>query len=258
MAVICARVESDRRCGAAGWLHRLRVDETWQPTMRSVQIPLLPSNNAVAVDFDRLVERCSAAMNPAALGRLASDLGLSVRSLSRLSVGWSTKHGAWSFPMRHPGGDVLGIRLRFPSGRKTAVTGGRDGLFLPRDLQVSQRLLIAEGPTDTAALLDLGFAAVGRPSCSGGVQLLVDLVKRTPGAEVVIMADGDGPGRNGGESLAAALLAYSATVRVITPPDEFNDVRQWRQGGASFDHVLQLIEATTPQLLKINVRGVSR
>ena len=35
---------------------------------------------------------------------------------------------------------------------------------------------------------------------------------------VVIVADGDAPGQRGAESLAAVLLAYSAAVRIITPP----------------------------------------
>jgi hypothetical protein len=74
-------------------------------------------------------------------------------------------------------GRVQGIRLRFSNGRKLAVRGGREGLFVPSGLAATNQLLICEGPTDTAALLDLGFAAVGRPSCAGGTRLLVELLR---------------------------------------------------------------------------------
>ena len=107
-------------------------------------------------------------------------LGVSVESLRRLGVGWSAKHRAWAFPMSNAAGDVLGIRLRLPGGKKLSVKGGKEGLVHSRrgPLRLPSGrllLLIAEGPTDTAALLDLGFSAVGRPSCTGGVKLLVEL-----------------------------------------------------------------------------------
>jgi phage/plasmid primase-like uncharacterized protein len=109
--------------------------------------------------------------NPNRLDRFAAELGVSMNSLLRLSVGWSEDHDAWTFPMRNANGKVVGIRLRRPDGRKVSVTGGHEGLFIPRgrDLYPGEPLLIAEGPTDTAALLDLNFMAIGRPSCTGGV-----------------------------------------------------------------------------------------
>ena len=59
-------------------------------------------------------------------------------------------------------------------------------------------MLICEGPTDTAALLDMGFAnVVGRPSCTGGIKLLVELVCQRRSEEVVVVADGDEPGQGG-------------------------------------------------------------
>ena len=134
-------------------------------------------------------------------------------------MGWSTAYRAWSFPMSDPAQHVVGIRLRRPDGTKLSVPGGKEGLFIPVGQPTGPagaRLLICEGVTDTAALLDLGFpAVVGRPSCSGGVALIVALVQERRPAEVVLMADADEPGVRGANNLASVLVAYGPAVRVV-------------------------------------------
>ena len=96
-------------------------------------------------------------------------------------------------------GNVLGIRLRRPNGFKFSVTGGKEGLFIPSTgVPDNCPMLICEGPTDAAALLDMGFPnVVGRPNCTGGIKLLVELVRRRQRPEVVIVSDNDKPGRQG-------------------------------------------------------------
>ncbi len=195
-----------------------------------------------------------AAVRPAALARLAAALGVTVASLTRLGIGWSAEHWAWAFPMLDIDGQVLGIRLRRAGGKKTSVRGGREGLFIPEALDLGGRLLVCEGPTDAAAVLDLGFSAVGRPSCLGGVKLLVELVQRVKPAEVVIAGDGDEPGQRGAESLASVLTAYCPAVRIITPPTPFKDARAWRQGGATAADVQLLIDAAPVRRLKLTIR----
>ena len=148
--------------------------------------------------------------------------------------------------------------MRLLGGRRLSVKGGKEGLFLPAELSSAGRLLIAEGPTDTAALLDLGFSAVGRPSCQGGADLLTELVRQREAAEVVIVADADGAGRSGAEALAAVLLACVKTARVIFPPAEIKDARQWKQHGATFGEIEQTILATQPHKLKITVKGFDK
>jgi DNA primase len=185
---------------------------------------------------------------------LALALGVSAESLRRLSVGWSPKHRAWSFPMSNAAGDVLGIRLRLPGGRKLSVKGGKEGLFLPEGIDAGGPLLVCEGPTDTAALLDLGFNVVGRPSCTGGVKLLVELVRKHRPEGVVIVADADAPGQRGAERLAAVLLAYSASVRIIAPPAPIKDARAWRQGGAMAADVQAAIDAAPVRRLTVSIR----
>jgi len=251
-AAICARVVSEKRCGDAGWLHRLHNDESWQrPRRRTIRIR--PPAPAIQPDLARLAEQCSQAIRTDVLDRLADGLGLSIESLRRLRVGWSGEHRAYTFPMTDGRGSVLGIRLRLPSGRKLSVCGGKEGLFIPADLSEASPLLITEGPTDCAALLDLGFTVVGRPSCKGGSRLLVELVQRRQAAEVVIVADADShdAGQRGAENLAAALIAYAASVRVIAPAAGCKDAREWKRSGATRGEVQSAINAAPARRLTI-------
>ena len=257
-AAICQRIESAKRCGEAGWLHRLRDDnptrESWR---RSIRVPLRatsePSDDKV--DFAKLAADCQFAPTPDAVAKLATDLGVSETSLHRLSVGWSEQHGAWTFPMQDVHDNVLGIRLRFPDGQKLSISGGKEGLFIPGALDRGGLLLIAEGPTDTAALLDLGFSAVGRPSCSGGVRLLTEFVQVSKPSGVAIVSDVDtnGVGQRGAEALEAVLLAYSQTVRIIAPPSGAKDAREWKRSGATAADVQQAIDAAPVRKLEISI-----
>jgi 5S rRNA maturation endonuclease (ribonuclease M5) len=195
---------------------------------------------------------------------LAKSLGLSVDSLQAVGIGWSSIHRAWSFPMRNAKGEVVGIRLRAPNGRKFSVTGGHEGLFLPVwcEWPTSQpldglwlggncrkddgRLLICEGATDTAALVHLGFnALVGRPSCSGGSDMIVQLVRQQEPREVVIVADADEPGQQGAAALASVLIRHVTTVKALTPPAGIKDVRDWLRAGSTRERVEQAIAAAS-------------
>jgi hypothetical protein len=252
-AAICQRVESPKRIGEAGWLHVLRDDGPAWPRWRH-SLPMMARAAAGPIDFDKLAADCRAAIQPRNLERLALGLGVSVESLVRLAVGWSVHHRAWSFPMVDAVGGVVGIRLRRPDGRKLAVKGGREGLFLPSGLAIGGRLLVTEGPTDCAALLDLGFQAVGRPSCMGGIKLLAELVRQQQPAELVVVADGDGPGQRGAENLAAVLVAYAAAVRVVAPPAGIKDAREWKRRGAPAADVLAAIDAAPVRRLAVQLR----
>lgn len=255
-AAICTRIESAKRCGESGWLHILRHDgPTWAPWRRTIRVPIRAKDGPEAldtgVDLPALAIIGCAGLTPKALDKLAHELGLTAESLTRLGVGWSPAHRAFTFPMSNAAGNVLGIRLRLPSGKKLSVKGGREGLFIPEGLG-DGALLITEGPTDAAALLDLGFNAVGRPSCTGGVKLLVELVRDRP--EVVIVADGDAPGQRGANNLAVVLAAYAPAVRIITPPAGIKDAREWKRRGATHDDVQAAIDAAEVRTLKIHVQ----
>jgi hypothetical protein len=186
-AVICPRVVSAKRVGESGYLHRLT--DSVAGLRRYVR---QFRTDVAGPDLEPLAVQYRAALDSGRLNQLARQLGVSESSLTALSVGWSTSCGAYSFPMYDCDGRTVGIRLRRPTGAKFAVRGGREGLFLRPTQAVTERLLVSEGPTDTAALLDLGFGnVVGRPSCTGGVKLICDLVRRRqPGEAVTPPADG--------------------------------------------------------------------
>jgi hypothetical protein len=250
-AVICARVEGLKRCGEAGWLHRLRYDgrkESFRRFARTISITN-PANSVRR--FDDLARRYTAAVDASRLTALAHSLGLSAASLLRLGVGWSVGHGAWTFPMSDSAGRVVGIRLRLPDGRKLSIRGGREGLFIPSDLAPDGPLLISEGPTDCTALLDLGFNAFGRPSCRGGVRLIVELLRQRNPTRVVIVADADAPGQAGAADLARRLRLDVPSVRLIWPPDPIKDTRDWVRSGATRESVEAAINAAEDQQLVV-------
>jgi hypothetical protein len=254
-AAICARIESGKRCGESGWLHHLRHDgPTWSPRVRRIELSAARIALTPSPSLDKLAADCTAAVRPEALDKLAAALGVAVESLRRLGVGWSAKHRAWAFPMSNAAGDVLGIRLRLSGGKKLAVRGGKEGLFIPEGIDAHGLLLVAEGPTDTAALLELGFSSVGRPSCTGGVKLLVELVRNHRPASVVIVADADAPGQRGAETLAAVLVAYSQSVRIIAPPSGIKDAREWKRSGATAADVQAVIDAAPVRKLAVLAR----
>jgi len=254
-AAICPRVESPRRAGEGGWLHVLRPGK--RPAARSISVPL---DDGPTADFANLAAACERALHaePFRLPRLVESLGLSAESLQRLGVGWSARHGAYTFPMRRGDGTICGLRLRSPSGAKYAVRGSRQGLFIPDGIDATGRLLVCEGPTDTAACLDWGLPAIGRPSCNGGTRDVVAYLRLHRPAEVVLLADADAPGQRGASVLAAALLAYAAAVRVVQPPPPSKDARAWRRSGAEAKDVLAAIDAAPRRQLRITMSNGER
>jgi len=152
---ICMRQAEGARKRSAngGYVHVLRGGGP-RPVRQKVRTVRVLKPKPGRIDLVRLARHYQEAATDTALRGLADSLGVSVESLRRLRTGWDERHRAWAFPMVNAAGQVVGIRLRFPDGRKLAVTGGREGLFIPTDLTYRELLLVAEGPTDTAALLD--------------------------------------------------------------------------------------------------------
>jgi len=248
--VLCSRVESRHRWGDAGWLHRLR-DDGFAVQPRRTAAPrrghhtrFITNRPPRRADLSEIA--CIAVANTVGhLDRLASTLGVSVSSLLRLGVGRG--RAAWSFPMHDATGEIVGIRLRADNGRRFSVRGGREGLFLPAGIpdNISDRepLFLPEGPTDTAALLDLGLVAIGRPNNRNGREHLRELLRRRRPASVIIFADNDSPGISGATDIAKYLLPHALHVAVLRPPDSYGDARDWVRGGATRRDVL---EAASP------------
>lgn len=209
-AAICQRVESARRIGDAGWLHRIG-----EPV--SGAVPRYEPAGSVT-DFAWLARAYEVNLN-GRLGAHATALGVRENALRMLGAGWDGE--ALTFPMRVDG-SVVGIRRRFSNGRKLSVRGGKEGLFVPSADHPQRTVWICEGPTDTAYLLGLGLWAIGRPSCTGGTRALRQLLGSDGGHEAVIVADADGPGLAGAERLRARIGG------AIVVPARGKDVREWK------------------------------
>jgi hypothetical protein len=224
------RIKSDRPTRNGGWLHRLAYSAPRQ--VPRLHVPPPRATAPRTTDWIALLQRFARDTRAAEVERLAATLGVSPGSLFRLGIVWAAPRHAWGFPMRDAAQKVIGIRLRTESGHKWAVTGSHNGLFWPEDLTGAGPLLVAEGPTDVAALLDLGYATIGRPSCAGTIEAVVEAVRRLRRRDVVIVADADGPGIDGADRLAQALTEKGHRPKVIRPV-QGKDARAWVQAGAT-------------------------
>ena len=253
-AAICARIEegSVKKCGDAGWLHVLRNNghngHRRSASKRQV-LKSFPLNRCQARDFSMLAEQYQQQLTQRQLEGLSGSLGVSSQSLRRLGMGWDGR--AFTFPMSNDFGKIIGIRRRFPNGRKVSMTGSRTGLFVPEGLPESGLLLICEGATDTAAALDLDFAALGRPSCNSRVDMTARFVK---GRKVVIVGDNDKVGKVGAEKLASALILYCWSVKLIFPSDGTKDLRRWLQTGLTQEKLQQIIDKKEELQIKISFK----
>jgi hypothetical protein len=229
---ICARAESPRRFGDAGWLHESSDAVAFKP------IPKRREESSI--DFSEMWRKWMLETTTGVLAKLANDLGVSRESLRSIGAVWADHHGAWAFPMRDGATNtIIGIRLR-SNGDKWAVKGSNgSGIFIPQKTQPDTRLIVCEGPTDCAALLDRDYFVIGRPSCSSGTQHVVSLVRRIRPREIVIFADADGPGLRGAEMLADEIWI---PTRIVAPP-RHKDARAWIGAGACRGAIEAVISA---------------
>ena len=231
-AAICPRAEkgSVAYIDGSGWLHKFGDDTSPKPRLRVAPKPL-PEHNSV---LSRIFDNYRRQMNGDMLESLSGDLGVSSKSLDQMMIGFSETNKAYAFPMLRSGNRFLGIRFRAKNGSKFAAKGSKQGLFVPSSFTLSRGIIICEGPTDTAAMLDIGFNAVGRASCNSGERLIKEIVQDNP---IAILADADEAGRIGARRLAK-IIPHS----VIIEPDGCKDARDWVASGVTRDHVLQKIK----------------
>lgn len=171
-----------------------------------------------------------------AVAYLAGELGVTWSSLAALQVGWTnTPSPCWTFPERDAAGKVIGIKRRMLDGKKIMFRGGSLGLTYADDwFKRPGPVLLVEGASDTAALIAAGCCVIGRPSNTGGVAHLVELLRNHPDREVIVIGehdekpDGRCPGRSGAISTATKLAeGLRRQVTWCMPPTLFKDAREW-------------------------------
>lgn len=173
--------------------------------------------------------------------RLAGLLGITSDALDQADFAYCRSREAWAIPMRDHLGEICGLRYRSEDGRKWAHRGSQSGLFWPHSIGNQDRgtWYIAEGPTDVAALLQLGLPAIGKPSATGGLQDLRQLIYEGRLRDVVIVADSDIPGKQGAEKTAAAIMSACRTVKIVTAMP-FKDIREGVASGRITKEVLDI------------------
>lgn len=242
-AAICARIESDRPAGrnGAGWLHKL-TDNWERPAWRPVERPVAKQS----INWLDLCNQYRRACLLGSLGSLANTLGVSVDSLKRLRVGWNDQRRAFSFPMRDVDGKPCGIRYRSYSGSKFSETYSKEGLFFrPADL-LPDYLVISEGASDAAAVMDLGFPSViGRANCRGNVDQIENLCRRLNPRSVVLIPDSDFVGVQGANQLRLRIERQQISVKTLVLPSGIKDVRACVQETKNADWLADQIGTLT-------------
>lgn len=262
---LCQRVESKHPAKSGqGFIHILRQREWTAPVReRKWSAPVKRMFNAEKVmkgfrkEFEGDGLKTDIFDSLIAIGK---DLNLKPGDVDRLLVGRSKYHMSWCFPMRDGAGNVVGIRLRrYNSSDKFSVSGSQDGLFYDPALEaVDKEVYIVEGATDTIAGYAIGLPCVGRSSCNTGTKHLRELCNRLFVRRVTIIADYDEPktrpngdvyypGLDGAKALAKHL---GRMYRIVTPPTEFKDLRDWYCKGALaldvFNNTLSCMKWRTP------------
>ncbi len=168
------------------------------------------------------------------LALLAADLQLPVEALDRLHIGVDGDRAV--FPERDDHRRAVGVCYRARNGERTFAKGGKRGLTIPFEQPTDRGpLYVAEGGTDTLALLGLGLRAIGRPAARPSKLAMLWLtryLKRLSTGDIVIIGDNDDPidGKGIGET-AARDLAISLSkllyrpISWALPPRDFKDVR---------------------------------
>ena len=159
-------------------------------------------------------------------------------------------------------GDIVGLghrrqgdgQKRFQGKRGIILTEAHaaDRAKLRADIVARGRVVVPEGFTDTVAAQAMGEVAIGRPSVSGGVVAIADLLNSLALPETVevvllgendLAADGRWPGRDlamEGARKLARLLGYRFRVVVVMPPAGIKDLRAaWQAGYRDWDSYRQ-------------------
>jgi hypothetical protein len=251
-AAICARIQegSVKHCGDAGWLHILSDGDKQRKHHKKIYVRI---SNDFGIHWESMASKYHEQITRQQTEKLAESLGVTIDSLRRLRVGWDGK--AYAFPMCDDKSRTIGIRRRFPNGAKLSAKGSKTGLFIPSDLRCQDPLLICEGATDTAAAIDLGFDAIGRPNCNSQIGMTV---KAAAGYnEIVIVADNDEAGKAGAKKLADALALHCPLVKIIYPAEGIKDLRQWLHTGLKNEQLNQIIGQARKIELEIRFKDES-
>jgi hypothetical protein len=231
--------------GEAGHLHILRDDAPTSQKIDRVVKSLPKSDPKPDMDWEGITIECFGRMTPESTAHLAAELGLKTMSLQRMNVGWEDRKEAHTIPMVDADQNFCGVQLRFPADKKKRyITGSTIGIFCPYDISGDGILLVCEGASDTMAMLDHGFDAVGRSNCKAKPDTLIGWLKQGPRRDVAIIADNDPEGIQGATILGRQIRWHTKTCRVVRP-SVFRDARAWSKRASRSQMVEVIVNAFT-------------
>jgi hypothetical protein len=159
-----------------------------------------------------------------------------------LGVGFHSHYH--TFPMRSADGDIVGFRQRFLKEGKGTIAGGKVGLFIPEGVTAANAQVICEGESCTAAALTLGVEGIGRASAGTCAGMVVRFFETCCVACPTIIGDNDDAGRKGAETQAETLIEGGVPCRLLFPPSDYSDLREWAHKGAlTREELVKAIEA---------------
>jgi hypothetical protein len=237
-AVLCQRVASPHpnKNPAGGWFHHFGDKNAYRPPSNALPRRSKP----VLKEASALLDSLRYLTSEKQYREIGCELNVSVESLKLTGAVWYANYNAWAWPMYDENLEVIGIRLRNSDGFKWAVSGSRNGVFLPSNVPENEPyVFVPEGPSDVCALTDLGFFPIGRPTCGTGFEIIKSLLERWNIYKVVIVADNDElkfagdrkfrPGIDSAQKLKKFLRIKSC---IWIPPSPLKDVRDFvREGG---------------------------
>jgi len=228
---------------------------------RSQQEKKKPKRPATLDELPRsLLHYVAEESRPLAVGddpaqKLSAMLGLPEWVFLKLRVGFlaNDTYGRSCFVSeeKNESGSVIGYAFRYLDNAKRSH-GARGLCYATQwDLDQAGPILLPEGASDVLSCLAIGLSAIGRPSNTGGVDLLAPLLNAAledhaerwveagndgpaPVREIIVLGendqkpDGTWPGRDGAQHTAQRLaLLLNRPVRVAFPPAGAKDVRAW-------------------------------
>lgn len=167
--------------------------------------------------------------------KMAALLGFDAWALESLGA-FRGPEGVLFCPEFDSQGIVCGMTRRDPGGATETIPGSTYGLYLSSTLnELTGPIYCCEGLSDTAALLTMGIASIGRPAARAGISQLARFLKRLPtGRRIVVLgkldarSDGTWPGRDAANRVAKLVSgALQREVEVALPPDGAKDVHAW-------------------------------
>lgn len=208
---MCQRDDSGKPYGDAGWRFELseRIEVTNEPSARETLSP---------ETVGRLAADWAAQLTFVHHKHLTRDLDTCGSTLRSFRVGYNPHRDCFTFPMQDAAGHVIGVHFRYPSGQRASLRGGRCGLFLSVDDEPRPQVCyVAEGVSDAMILHRQGLNVVGRSSCTGGAELLLELFSIRQPTRIVVVADNDDAGLRGAKRLHARLVEQGYAAQVVSP-----------------------------------------